>query len=171
MARVHLLDGNFNLNRRPDIIETLNQAGISPEQYRKDIQPFFESLSGVYFAEGPQLRTWGTFPKTEFVPTDLSLSKILEYVSKKVESLQVAIQDRYSFDIESAESVDISPEDKYLIDRGAGYTKYNKQLGLINVSRVDGLERRVVSLGEISKSKLFALRDRLSEEAIDNIIG
>ncbi|MDH3352983.1 MAG: hypothetical protein OEL87_00870 [Nanoarchaeota archaeon] len=171
MARIYLPKRNFDLSKNPHFLSALEESEISPEQYRKEIQPFLKSLTGFYSTEGPQLRAWRIFPKINFFINGLSLSRTLEYVSEETDYLQVPIQDEYSLDIESRENIDIDPDDKHLINRKLDYIEYNRQTGSINVSRVDGLERRVVSLGEISRNKMPIIIDRLSEEAIDNIIG
>ena len=76
MSYIYLPEINFDLKENPNYFSKLEETNISKTQYEEYIEPFLNSLSGFYHANGPQLMTY-FLPRIRFEIKDASFSKIL----------------------------------------------------------------------------------------------
>jgi len=169
MAIFYLPKEDFSLKRNPGILVFLREAKISEKNYNENIEPFFNSLSGFYFTNAHQLKRM-FIPKLKFGIRNASLSKIFNYVSNKSNQVEIPIQDFNSLKVETGKSLDYNPDYEYLVKRGLLVQTYDKQTGLLIFSRDNEIERKNITLEDITTHQILVGTATLSDEAIDNIL-
>lgn len=170
MAIIRIPRKDFSLKQNPNYLPRLEMSGISKQEYREYVEPFLNNLTGFYFVPNrPQLTRLGIFPQLTFVRYADFLD-IIHYTSEKQPNLMIPIQDRNSDRIGSAVSVEIDPYKENLFKRGMKIQLYDKQTGSINFSRRKGIEKRIITLSDITTHIKIMEPISISDEAIDDAL-
>lgn len=171
MSLIYIAKTNFQLNKNPHFNDLLEVNKISKKDYKTDIQPFLESLSGFYFAKGPQL-TRNLIPQLTFELNGASLSKIFEYQNNEDVTIDIPIQDKISLYNERVFSMTrpVNPDYEPLIKRGMSTINYKKQVGKITFTKQDYIETVKATLDQIVSKELWIETYQLSDYAIRRVL-